>query len=214
DAERVIKESICQYRRSLLVTDGVCSMDGDVAPLDKLYEVAERYGVITMVDDAHGEGVLGRGGRGIVAFGQVGQVVYGGHVAVHAEHPVGHNKTPVVGGAMLREQIGAVVQVVMAEGKLGCPAERRARHQAGVAQFVGQDQVARPDQARDDAHVGEIARAEHDRPVGALKACKPRFQLGEQRVVAGNQARRARAHAIALDRLRCGLFQHRMVAQV
>jgi len=66
DAERVIKDNIGQYRRSLLVTDGVFSMDGDVAPLDKLYEVAERYGVMTMVDDAHGEGVLGRGGRGIV----------------------------------------------------------------------------------------------------------------------------------------------------
>jgi glycine C-acetyltransferase len=66
DAERVIRENIDQYRRGLLVSDGVFSMDGDVAPLDKLYEVAERYGVITMVDDAHGEGVLGRGGRGIV----------------------------------------------------------------------------------------------------------------------------------------------------
>jgi len=66
DAERKIKENIGKYRRGLLVTDGVFSMDGDIAPLDKLYEVAERYGVITMVDDAHGEGVLGRGGRGIV----------------------------------------------------------------------------------------------------------------------------------------------------
>jgi len=66
DAERVIKENLPNYRRGLLVTDGVFSMDGDVAPLDKLYEVAERYGVMTMVDDAHGEGVLGKGGRGIV----------------------------------------------------------------------------------------------------------------------------------------------------
>ena len=66
DAERVIKENIGQYRRGLLVTDGVFSMDGDIAPLDRLYEVAARYGVMTMVDDAHGEGVLGRGGRGIV----------------------------------------------------------------------------------------------------------------------------------------------------
>ncbi len=66
DAERVIKENLPNYRRGLLVTDGVFSMDGDIAPLDKLCEVAERYGVITMVDDAHGEGVLGRGGRGIV----------------------------------------------------------------------------------------------------------------------------------------------------
>lgn len=65
DAERVIKENIGHYRRGLLVTDGVFSMDGDIAPLDKLYEVAEKYGVLTMVDDAHGEGVLGRG-KGIV----------------------------------------------------------------------------------------------------------------------------------------------------
>jgi glycine C-acetyltransferase len=66
DAERVIRENMPNYRRGLLVTDGVFSMDGDIAPLDKLYEVAERYGVMTMVDDAHGEGVLGHGGRGIV----------------------------------------------------------------------------------------------------------------------------------------------------
>jgi glycine C-acetyltransferase len=66
DAERVIKENRPNYRRGLLVTDGVFSMDGDVAPLGKLYEVAERHGVMTMVDDAHGEGVLGKGGRGIV----------------------------------------------------------------------------------------------------------------------------------------------------
>jgi len=66
DAERVIKENLPNFRRGMLITDGVFSMDGDVAPLDKLYEAAERYGVITMVDDAHGEGVLGKGGRGIV----------------------------------------------------------------------------------------------------------------------------------------------------
>lgn len=64
--EEVIKENLANYRRGLMVTDGVFSMDGDVAPLDKLYEVAEKYGVLTMVDDAHGEGVLGKG-KGIVA---------------------------------------------------------------------------------------------------------------------------------------------------
>ncbi|HET90449.1 MAG TPA: glycine C-acetyltransferase [Chloroflexi bacterium] len=73
DLEAKIEEHLPNYRRGLMVTDGVFSMDGDVAPLDELYEVAARHGVMTMVDDAHGEGVLGQG-RGIVAhFGLEGQ---------------------------------------------------------------------------------------------------------------------------------------------
>ena len=99
DADAKIQEHLPKYRRGLLVTDGVFSMDGDIAPLDQLYEVAEKYGVMTMVDDAHGEGVLG-GGKGIVhhfglqgkfdveigtlskAFGVVGGVIAGKKVVV------------------------------------------------------------------------------------------------------------------------------------
>ncbi len=54
------------YRRAMIITDGVFSMDGDVAPLDKIADVAEENDFLLMVDDAHGEGVLGEGGRGIV----------------------------------------------------------------------------------------------------------------------------------------------------
>ncbi|MDY6847243.1 MAG: glycine C-acetyltransferase [Chloroflexota bacterium] len=64
--ESVIKENKGSYRRGLIVTDGVFSMDGDYPPLDKLTEIADKYELILMVDDAHGEGVLGEGGRGIV----------------------------------------------------------------------------------------------------------------------------------------------------
>ena len=53
-------------RRKIIITDGVFSMEGDVAPLPEIANVAEEYEAITMVDDAHGEGVLGRSGRGIV----------------------------------------------------------------------------------------------------------------------------------------------------
>lgn len=52
--------------RLLVITDGVFSMDGDIARLPQIVEIAKRYGAMTMVDDAHGEGVLGENGRGIV----------------------------------------------------------------------------------------------------------------------------------------------------
>ncbi len=55
-------------RRLIIITDGVFSMEGDIAPLPEIVEIAEKYGAITMVDDAHGEGVLGQSGRGIVDF--------------------------------------------------------------------------------------------------------------------------------------------------
>ena len=62
-------------RHKLVITDGVFSMDGDIAPLDRIVVLAEEHGAMTMVDDAHGEGVLGRHGRGIVNhFGLEGRV--------------------------------------------------------------------------------------------------------------------------------------------
>ncbi|MBD3210797.1 glycine C-acetyltransferase [Candidatus Micrarchaeota archaeon] len=52
--------------RILIITDGVFSMDGDIAPLDRIVELAEQHGAVTYVDDAHGDGVLGEHGKGIV----------------------------------------------------------------------------------------------------------------------------------------------------
>ena len=100
DLKRVLAENRASYPKAMVITDGVFSMDGDIAPLDRIYQVVGEYNAILMVDDAHGEGVLGRGGRGIVdqfdlhgkvdievgtlskAFGVVGGVVAGNPVVV------------------------------------------------------------------------------------------------------------------------------------
>lgn len=74
DLEEKLKTNT-EARRRMIITDGVFSMDGDVAPLDKIVELGEKYNALVMVDDAHGEGVLGPNGKGIVAhFGLEGKV--------------------------------------------------------------------------------------------------------------------------------------------
>ena len=65
-AEELLKEVQNEFGHKLLITDGVFSMDGDIVPLPALCDLAEKYGAIMMVDDAHASGVLGRNGRGTV----------------------------------------------------------------------------------------------------------------------------------------------------
>jgi len=66
DCERILQENAAFPGEKLIITDGVFSMDGDIAPLPGLCDLAEKYGCIMMVDDAHASGVLGRAGRGSV----------------------------------------------------------------------------------------------------------------------------------------------------
>ena len=72
--ENILKRS-SKYRRRLIVTDGVFSMDGDLAPLPEIVELAEKYQALVMVDDAHGTGVLGSKGAGTIEhFGLEGKI--------------------------------------------------------------------------------------------------------------------------------------------
>ena len=76
DLRRVLDEAEKHsppYRRILIITDGVFSMDGDVAPLDEVAKAGAEHGAMIYVDDAHGEGVLGEGGRGIVSHFKLGR---------------------------------------------------------------------------------------------------------------------------------------------
>jgi len=66
DCERILQEHATFPGKKLIITDGVFSMDGDIAPLPALCDLAKKYGCVMMVDDAHASGVLGRGGRGSV----------------------------------------------------------------------------------------------------------------------------------------------------
>ena len=73
--EKILKEISGRKCHKLLITDGVFSMEGDIAPLPALVELAEKYGCIMMIDDAHSSGVLGKNGRGTVDhFGLHGRV--------------------------------------------------------------------------------------------------------------------------------------------
>jgi glycine C-acetyltransferase len=95
DLEKVLakaEEHRPEYRRILVITDGVFSMDGDIAPLDRIAAAAAKHGAMVYVDDAHGEGVLGPGGRGIVSHFELGRD------RVHVEMGTFSKAFGVVGG--------------------------------------------------------------------------------------------------------------------
>jgi len=95
DLQRVLDEAekhSTPYRRILIITDGVFSMDGDIAPLDEIAKLGAEHGTMVYVDDAHGEGVLGEGGRGIVSHFKLGRN------KVHVEMGTFSKAFGVVGG--------------------------------------------------------------------------------------------------------------------
>ena len=73
--ERALKDAKDKYRNKMVIIDGVYSQDGDLAPLDKILQLTKHYGAYLAIDDAHGTGVIGKTGRGVLElndlFGQV-----------------------------------------------------------------------------------------------------------------------------------------------
>jgi len=128
DLEVKLKEHRSNFRRGMVITDGVFSMDGDIAPLDEIYTVTQDHDVLLMVDDAHGEGVLGTGGRGIVdhfnlhgkvdveigtlskAFGVVGGVVAGNPQIIEWLHQRG--RPFLFSSAMTMPDVAACIEAV------------------------------------------------------------------------------------------------------
>ena len=126
-----LEEKLRQYGQEpgtrLVVTDGVFSMDGDIAPLPDIVEVAKNYNAVVMVDDAHGEGVLGDHGRGIVnhfhlegevdievgtmskAFGVVGGYAAGTHTLV--EYLKNKSRTILFSSTITPADAGAILKV-------------------------------------------------------------------------------------------------------
>ncbi len=128
DLEGILKEKRDDYNNVLIITDGVFSMDGDLAKLPKIVELAKKYNCLTYVDDAHGSGVLGENGRGTVdhfhLHGQVDFIigtlskaigVIGGYVAskkVVKEWLLHRGRPLLFSTALPPAAIGAIIQSV------------------------------------------------------------------------------------------------------
>ncbi|WIV13865.1 glycine C-acetyltransferase [Proteiniborus sp. MB09-C3] len=126
--EQVLKENRDKYRNILIITDGVFSMDGDIAKLPEIVELAEKYEAMTYVDDAHGSGVLGESGRGTVDhFGLHGRVdftigtlskaigVVGGYVAGSKtmQEWLNHRGRPILFSTSLTPaSAGAIIEAI------------------------------------------------------------------------------------------------------
>lgn len=126
--EQVLKENRDKYNKLLIITDGVFSMDGDIAKLPEIVELAEKYEAMTYVDDAHGSGVLGESGRGTVDhFGLHGRVdfsmgtlskaigVIGGYVAGSQTmyEWLSHRARPVLFSTSLPPAaVGAIIEAI------------------------------------------------------------------------------------------------------
>ena len=180
---------------------------------DRNMRVARVTGAATAADHADAVRVVGHQ-PGVEIAGELVQLRQRREIAVHREHAVGDDQRMVVFGAMLAQQRAGMTDVIVAEAHDLGVRQLRAGEQAGVRQLVGQHQAVAADQRRDDAGIGEIAGAEHDRGLRLFEAGEPALKLGVKRVIAGDQARGAGAGAVFFDRRDGGLLDGGMLGQV
>ena len=214
-AEELLKEVADKPGHKLLITDGVFSMDGDIAPLPALCDLAEKYGAIMMVDDAHSSGVLGRNGRGTIdhynvhgrvdiqvgtlskAIGALGGYVCGSHDLIDflyhrarpflfsTSHPPSVAATCIAAFEVLEEGAGAHREA-MGEHALLEEGTGRAGLQHRRSEHAGQrDADHAHHHRRRCAHHGVLARAVQGRRAGH------RHRLPHR---AGRQGARAHHH--------------------
>jgi hypothetical protein len=180
-ADRLLAETAKPGRRQLLITDGVFSMDGDIAPLPALCDLAEKYGAIMMVDDAHASGVLGRNYSGKGSVDHFGNGAIGRHCrraddGARRDH-AGGNPRADPGRAAVAAHGGHVHHARLRRRRRDC--RPRRRHAAGHAGRVrrrraGADRAVAPvhesadrGDSRLDASAAQRRRQRTARAIGA-----------------------------------------------
>ena len=151
---------------------------------------------------------------GIVRLGQGLHLGQRRQIAVHAEHAIGQDQAPAGAGGKFTQQLVEMIEIVVAEKVSLGAGELGARQQARMAQLVGEDHIAHPHQARHDAEIGEVTAAEHYGIIGALQRRQTRFEGLVERMIAGDQTRRAGADAVALGGFGRARLDPRVLRQV
>ena len=193
-------------RRKLIITDGVFSMDGDIAPLDIITELAEDHDAMVMVDDCHGEGVLGEGGRGIVDhFGLQGRVdfevgsfskalgVQGGVLAgseAVKRHAINHSRSWLLSGSQppgVAAAQKAAIEVLRDEPEHHAALWSNTEYFRSEMQALGFDTGASqtpivPVMCGDSSLAKELSDALYSRGVFALPIVFPMVAQGQARI--------------------------------
>src|SRR5689334_2185139 len=135
--------------------------------------------------------------------GKRGERRQGRYVPVHRKHAVSRNQRPFFAAAMRVQYLLDVAHIAMPVEMVLCAAQFGAGVNAGMRQFIDEDQIVRADHGRYDAGIGEIAGAKHAGRLAAFNSRQPQFKVLVERMIAGNQAGSTGAEAIVFDGIDC-----------